>query len=104
MRGEALDPRERFLLRDRRLKGEPFVDDERIALIAAVEIVERGLALGTAMMRQRGESRYAIRHIVGIMVLPHGARDPGLGVGGREQIEADVLERAAPGGRRVRVE
>ena len=62
MPGERLDAVERRGFGNRGLQRQPFVDDQRIARIAAVEIVERGLALRYRVERQRRSA--AIRSVM----------------------------------------
>ena len=94
MRGERLHPVERRGLRNDRLQREPLVDDQRIAAIAGVEIVERGRAFGHVTERERRQRRHAVGHVVGDLVLPRRKRDR-VGPTRRDQkIEAGVAQRA----------
>src|SRR5207247_9714485 len=54
-------------LRNGGLQRQPLVDDQRIARIASVEILDRRGAFGHVAERQRGERRHAVRHIVGLL-------------------------------------
>ena len=69
VRGQSPDPPKRPRLRDRRLEGKPFVDNERIVGVAGVKILECLHALGPIVLGKRLQRGHAIGHVVCALVL-----------------------------------
>ena len=83
-----------------RLRGQPFVDDQRLVLPAGVEIGERRLAfraVGGIDVGQCGQRGELVGHVVGVPELLQRHLAGGRGVEFEQVGEADVAQGAAAG-------
>ena len=74
MARKRLDRPGRALARRKRLRGEPFVEHQRIVAVALVEVRKRRLALGRVDIDQHAERALPVGHVVGLVMLALGER------------------------------